>query len=411
MSITLISPCFDLTNYINPTFSFYYHMYGSGMGSLSVEISTDNGTNWNQLDASGNIVIDTPILTGQQQSNNTSSWLQQSINLNAYGGQFIKLRFTGTTGSTYTSDMAIDQLNLSATLNLFTPVADCRDISITLDATGNASITSSSIDNGGSIGNLSIDLSNFDCSNIGANSVTLTATDPNDSNSTDTCIATVTVNQQPSPTIINCWDNYVYNSSTCLWENQGTQPAAPTGLECWETATFNDTTCTWDVTGTPVIFYRDNDGDGYGNFSISVQGCTAPAGYIDNSNDCDDTPGIGATIYPGAIEIPDNGIDEDCDGFDLTTLNVKDLSLVNILITPNPFKDQLEINLPLQFNGSNFNIKLFDINGRLIINEVHSCINGKIKLTGMNKLEGASYFIGVTSIESKATVMKKLVKY
>ena len=63
------------------------------MGSLSVEISTDNGTNWNQLDASGNIVIDTPILTGQQQSNSTSSWLQQSINLNAYGGQFIKLRY------------------------------------------------------------------------------------------------------------------------------------------------------------------------------------------------------------------------------------------------------------------------------------------------------------------------------
>ncbi|PTM09315.1 MAG: hypothetical protein DA407_06090, partial [Bacteroidetes bacterium] len=236
VSITLISPCFDLTNYINPTFSFYYHMFGAGMGSLSVEISTDNGSNWNQLDASGNTVTNTPILNGQQQGSNAASWLQQNIDLNAYSGLFIKLRFTGTTGSTYISDMAIDQLNLSATLNSFTPVADCRDISITLDASGNASITSSSIDNGGSAGNLSIDISSFDCSNIGTNNVTLTATDPTDSGNTDSCVAVVTVNQPAAPTGLECWETATFNNTTCVWDVTGSQPAAPTGLECWETA-------------------------------------------------------------------------------------------------------------------------------------------------------------------------------
>jgi len=226
-----------------------------------------------------------------------------------------------------------------------------------------------------------------------------------------TCAWDVTGTQPAAPTGLECWETATFNDTTCTWDVTGSQPAAPTGLECWETATFNNTTCVWDVTGTPIICYADADGDGYGDSSVSIADCIIPPGYVLNSSDCDDTPGTGATIYPGAIEIPNNGIDEDCDGFDQTTLDVKDFSLANVLITPNPFKDLLYINLPLQFNNTIFYIKLFDLNGRLIIDEVHSSTNGKIKLTGLDKLEGAPYFISITSRETKATVMKKLVKY
>jgi hypothetical protein len=57
-------------------------------------------------------------------------------------------------------------------------------------------------------------------------------------------------------------------------------------------------------------FYRDSDGDGYGDPLVSVQACAAPPGYVDNGADCDDTDPF---VHPGAPETC-NGIDDDCDG-------------------------------------------------------------------------------------------------
>ncbi|MBI5074310.1 MAG: putative metal-binding motif-containing protein [Nitrospirae bacterium] len=59
-----------------------------------------------------------------------------------------------------------------------------------------------------------------------------------------------------------------------------------------------------------VVFYRDADGDGYGNPSVTVIACSLPAGYVSNNTDCDDS---NASIYPGAAEICDKK-DNDCDG-------------------------------------------------------------------------------------------------
>ena len=58
--------------------------------------------------------------------------------------------------------------------------------------------------------------------------------------------------------------------------------------------------------------YVDADGDGYGTTSIVVSldlDCT-DAGEADNSADCDDTT---SDISPEAVEIPYDGIDQDCD--------------------------------------------------------------------------------------------------
>ena len=56
-------------------------------------------------------------------------------------------------------------------------------------------------------------------------------------------------------------------------------------------------------------FYADSDGDGYGS-SVEVVACTAPSGFVDNDDDCNDGD---TTIYDGAEEICDEQ-DNDCDG-------------------------------------------------------------------------------------------------
>src|SRR5690606_37962980 len=58
-----------------------------------------------------------------------------------------------------------------------------------------------------------------------------------------------------------------------------------------------------------VIFYRDADGDGWGNEAQLVFSCPQPEGYVLAKGDCDDTR---ADVHPDAEEIC-NGIDDDCD--------------------------------------------------------------------------------------------------
>ncbi|HZW63796.1 MAG TPA: MopE-related protein [Flavobacteriaceae bacterium] len=58
-------------------------------------------------------------------------------------------------------------------------------------------------------------------------------------------------------------------------------------------------------------YYWDADLDGYGNPNlIAPNRCASPGGrYVEVAGDCDDS---NAAIHPGATEIPDNGIDDDC---------------------------------------------------------------------------------------------------
>ena len=60
---------------------------------------------------------------------------------------------------------------------------------------------------------------------------------------------------------------------------------------------------------TGATFYVDSDSDGFGKAGSSTRACAKPAGYAENSTDCND--GL-ATVNPGAKEVCDQ-VDNDCD--------------------------------------------------------------------------------------------------
>lgn len=51
--------------------------------------------------------------------------------------------------------------------------------------------------------------------------------------------------------------------------------------------------------GVTNTYYRDADGDGYGNSNETKQGCQAPPGYVDKPGDCDDTD---KNVNPGQTQ-------------------------------------------------------------------------------------------------------------
>ena len=65
-----------------------------------------------------------------------------------------------------------------------------------------------------------------------------------------------------------------------------------------------------------LTWYIDLDGDGFGDVGSPVFDCVQPSGAVSNATDCDDT---NILVFPRSheIEIPFDGIDTDCDGYDV----------------------------------------------------------------------------------------------
>ncbi len=57
-------------------------------------------------------------------------------------------------------------------------------------------------------------------------------------------------------------------------------------------------------------FYRDSDGDGFGDPNETQAACEVPANHVEDASDCDDDD---PAVHPDATEVCDNGLDDDCD--------------------------------------------------------------------------------------------------
>ncbi len=198
-------------------------------------------------------------------------------------------------------------------------------------------------------------------------------------------------------------DNDGFGSTTTAMLCSSTAPAGYSD---------NNTDCddSDNTINTPQQYYVDADGDGFGSTTTAMLcSSTAPAGYSDNNTDCDDDDGA---VNPSATEVLYNGIDDDCnpltpDG----TLTIEDYSQGNINIAPNPFNNKIIIKVPLSYNNSAFNIKIFDLNGRLVFDKEYLSSNGIINVTEMNRLEQALYLVKITSLKNGNSIFKRLIKY
>ena len=157
-----------------------------------------------QLDANGQASITTGQINGESSDNcgiANLSLNQTEFDCSHVGFTTVDLTVTDTSGNATVCTAVITVEDNVA------PTAVCQDITVQLDASGNASITGDDIDNGSNdacgIASLDLDDTDFTCADIGPNTVTLTVTDNNENSSS--CTATVTVEDNVAPEAI-CQD-------------------------------------------------------------------------------------------------------------------------------------------------------------------------------------------------------------
>jgi hypothetical protein len=114
----------------------------------------------------------------------------------------------------------------------------------------------------------------------------------------------------PADSILRCTrpSGYVLNSRDC---NDATAAVSPNATEVCDGIDNDCDTRTDEPDATDArIWFADTDNDLFGNPGASLRACNAPAGYVADNTDCNDSSLVS---NPSAPEICDT-LDNDCDG-------------------------------------------------------------------------------------------------
>jgi len=149
---------------------------------------------------------------------------------------------------------------------------------------------------------------------------------------------------------------------------------------------------------TFVTYYVDADNDGFGTGAGQSLCANPGAGFVTIAGDCNDNNN---QIYPGATEILDNSIDENCDGVD-GYLSVEDLTLTIFKIVPNPNNGTFVIEMNTIV--SNATVTIQDVNGKAIQSSIFT---GASFEANLSSLTPGIYFVKIQSENSIA--IKRMV--
>ena len=268
-------------------------------------------------------------------NNNAWSITLTSANALVNSGSYDVAVSVTRSGTTVTDETTNE---VTFTSDAVAPVVLAQDITLPLDATGNGSITTSDVDNGttdnsGSF-TLSLDITSFTCADLGANTVTLTATDASGNTSSATATVTVVDNIDPTITAPAAVTVNVDAGACSTALTNVTLGTATTADNCSIASTTNDaptsfplgaTTVTWTVT------------DGSGNTATATQIVTVednidPVAVAQNITVSLDANGQ-ASITTADV---DNGSSDNCTftlSLDNTSFDCTDLGANTVTLT------------------------------------------------------------------------------
>ncbi len=317
-----------------------------------------------QLDTDGNASITASEIDGGSTDNcgiASLSISQNSFTTANIGDNTVILTVTDDSGNTATCDATVTVVD-----QVF-PEAVCQNITVQLDENGMAAITATDVD-GGSTGvdAFAIDMTIFDCSNIGENTVTLTVTSV-DANS-DSCTAIVTVEDTIAPTV------------SCLGN---------------QTIVLEEGNTTFEV---PDYFAA---GD-----ASAVDNCTNPIVQFSQ----DPLPGelLAVGVYTVTLCATDEFGNENCCEFQLTVdddLSVEDTVGSSLSMYPNPARDQVFISNP---NGLTIDmIAIYDVRGRRVVTNKQNNVLNEMSID-ISRISNGTYFVRIEG--AFGSISKQLIK-
>jgi hypothetical protein len=319
-----------------------------------------------QLDASGNA----SIVPADVNDGSSDNCMMGTLSLDVT--DFTCANLGANTVSLTVTDQSGNNASSTATVvveDSIDPIVITQDITVQLDASGNASIVPADVNDGSSdncmMGTLSLDVTDFTCANLGANTVNLTVTDQSGNNASSQATVTVGDTIFPSITCPGAGGFTIFNAGAYTLPDY-----------VGETIIAVEDNCSFDVVQTPLPGTVLPDGD----YTISL----VVTDFSGNESTC---------LFE--LKVRD------------TTLSVDDQELLDsdIVLFPNPVVDNFTIQ-----NNSRLNLidlQIIDVTGKMINSVNLKQMSRTIEISIENYANGV-YFVKINALNSFIT--KQIIK-